>query len=109
NTDLTKVAQIVAKVPIAEGKFRIEEWTFKGRIEAAMEINFGPNPKWIAEVAVTRGGGQAVIRWLADSATFVRGLFVVEELGTVTTLGLVVIGVGVGLLAVAITVGGLYV
>jgi outer membrane protein OmpA-like peptidoglycan-associated protein len=108
NTDLTKVAQIVAKVPLAEGTFRFGGWTFKGRIEAAMEINFGPNPKWIAEVAATSGGGQAVIRWLADAGTFVRGLFIVEELGTVTTLGLVVTGAGVGLLAAAIPLGSLY-
>jgi len=107
-TDLTKVAQVVAKVPVAEGKFRFEEWTFKGRIEAALEINFGPNPKWIAEMAATSGGGQAAVRWLADAATFVRGLFIVEELGTVTTLGVVVTGVGVGLLAAAATLGGLY-
>jgi outer membrane protein OmpA-like peptidoglycan-associated protein len=109
NTDLTKVFQITAKIPVAEGKFRFEDWIFKGKFEAALEINFGPNPKWIAEVAATSGGGQVVVRWLADAATFVRGLFVVEELGTVTLVGAVAIGVGVGAVAAAVVLGGLYV
>jgi outer membrane protein OmpA-like peptidoglycan-associated protein len=107
NSDLSKLGQARFKFHF-DGSFQLDDWTFKGTIEGVVNMYFGPSIKWIAEKGLQTGVGQVIVRALARAGIFARGLFIVEEIGTVTILGAVGIGVAVGVAAVVIPIGALY-
>lgn len=97
--DLTKPFQVEFKIkPFSDATLKFGSWAFRGRLSGSVMLYFGPNPRVVASLA-KRGGGQAVLRAVARGGAALEGL-VFTELGTVTTLGAVAVGVGVGALGI---------
>jgi outer membrane protein OmpA-like peptidoglycan-associated protein len=96
--DLTKPFQVEFKArPFTDATLKAGPFAFRGRLSGSVILYFGPDPRLVATLA--KRGGQAVLRAVVRGGAALEGL-VFTELGTVTTLGAVAIGVGVGALAI---------
>jgi hypothetical protein len=88
--DFTKPLTLSAtpKTPF-EGKVKVGDWSFEGKVVPTLMIVIAPNPAWPGWAAVARGVGQTASRVVAIG----RGLFFAGEIGVATTFGAVAIGV----------------
>ena len=96
--DLTKPFQVEFKArPFTDSTLKVGPFAFRGRMSGSVILYFGPDPRLVA--TLVKRGGQAVLRAVARGGAALEGL-VFTEVGTVTTVGAIVVGVGVGALAI---------
>ncbi len=96
-SDFTRPFSVEFKSKAALVKFRAGDWAFSGEVSGSVVFHFGPDRKVVASLA--KRGGQPIVRALARSGVALEGL-VFTELGTVTTVGAVAVGVGVALISI---------
>jgi outer membrane protein OmpA-like peptidoglycan-associated protein len=92
NSDFTKPFQLDIKNKPVDVTLPVGDWTFRGRVYVTLSLYFGPDPKVAASLAAR--GGRAILRVVARGGAAAHGLLF-TELGAVTTVGAVTIGVGV--------------
>ena len=98
SSDLTRPFQVEFKVrPLPDITINAGDWAFRGRVSGSTLLYFGPDPAVAASLA--QRGGQAIVRAVARGGAASGGLFF-TELGTVTTVGAVAVGVGTAAAAV---------
>jgi len=97
NSDLTKPFQLDIKNKPVDVTLPVGNLAFRGRVYVTLSIYFGPDPKVVASLVAR--GGRAIVRVVARGGSAAYGLLF-TELGTVTTFGAVMIGVGAAAAAV---------
>jgi hypothetical protein len=108
NADLEKPFQLNFEKSIADTELHFGEWTFKGEVKLGLEVNFAPNLLWPGWVAIAKETAARSIQAGRTVIAVARGAFFAGEVGTVTTLGAVLIAAGVATLAIAWVGFGLY-
>jgi outer membrane protein OmpA-like peptidoglycan-associated protein len=93
-TDLRKAFQVEFKLKTPPGltTITVGDWVFRGQVSGSALLYFGPDPTVVATLA--QRGGRVIVRAVARGGAALNSLFF-TELGTVTALGAVAVGVGV--------------
>ena len=98
NADLAKPFTVSGKwkdaIKIVDFKLD-EHQNFTGTITPQLDFNFSPNPAWPGWQAAARIAAQGGRAALQTGANAVRGIFIAEEAGTLTAVGVAAVAVGI--------------
>ncbi len=98
NADLSRPFTLSGKrknaIPLVDFKLD-EHQTFSGTIEPQLDFIFFPNPAWPGWATAARAAAQGGRAAFQCGANAVRGIFIAEEAGTLTAVGVAAVAVAV--------------
>jgi hypothetical protein len=111
NADLSKLISVSAKwkdaIRLVDLRLT-EHMTFSGTAEPQFDFYFSPNPNWVGWRAAGRAAMQGARVAIEAGANAVRGIFIEEAAGTLTTIGVASVAIGVAAAFIGWVAFGVY-